>query len=169
MKKLLLAVVFVLLALPAVSALGDTSPQSAEQQCRAQQSDSNFAAKHGGKTFEQFYGTNRNQENAFGMCVSSNEPAASTSSTSMQPSSNANEGQAEANELHPSLNANEEAVEQHSTATANDEASEKAAANAAKACRAERSTDAAAFKAKHGTNHNKSNAFGKCVSAKAKA
>jgi Tfp pilus assembly protein PilV len=40
--------------------------------------------------------------------------------------------------------------------------------NAAELCRAERSKDAAAFKEKWGTNHNKSNAFGKCVSQKAK-
>ena len=36
--------------------------------------------------------------------------------------------------------------------------------NAAELCRAERSADAAAFKEKYGTNHNKANAFGKCVS-----
>ena len=43
--------------------------------------------------------------------------------------------------------------------------------NAAKACKAERgTTDAtiAVFKAKYGTNANKANAFGKCVSGKAK-
>ena len=43
--------------------------------------------------------------------------------------------------------------------------------NAAKACKAERgTTDAtvAAFKARYGTNANKANAFGKCVSGKAK-
>jgi hypothetical protein len=36
--------------------------------------------------------------------------------------------------------------------------------NAADLCRAERSKDAAAFKEKYGTNNNKANAFGKCVS-----
>ena len=44
--------------------------------------------------------------------------------------------------------------------------------NAAKACKAERGTTAesiAAFKARYGTNANKANAFGKCVSGKAKA
>ena len=43
--------------------------------------------------------------------------------------------------------------------------------NAAKACKAERGTTAqtiAAFKENYGTNANKSNAFGKCVSGKAK-
>lgn len=44
--------------------------------------------------------------------------------------------------------------------------------NAAKACKAERGTTAqsiAAFKERYGTNGNKANAFGKCVSGKAKA
>jgi hypothetical protein len=51
------------------------------------------------------------------------------------------------------------------------EASEQAEENAAKKCKAERgTTDAtvAAFKAKYGTNANKANAFGKCVSKLAK-
>ena len=38
--------------------------------------------------------------------------------------------------------------------------------NAAKACKAERAEDPAAFREKHGTNPTKSNAFGKCVSGK---
>jgi hypothetical protein len=41
--------------------------------------------------------------------------------------------------------------------------------NAAKTCKAERDADSAAFTAKYGTNKNKKNAFGKCVSATAKA
>ena len=40
--------------------------------------------------------------------------------------------------------------------------------NAAKTCKAERTQDPDAFKAKYGTNKNKSNAFGKCVSQHAK-
>ena len=39
--------------------------------------------------------------------------------------------------------------------------------NAAQDCRAERDADRAAFEEKYGTNKNKRNAFGKCVSAKA--
>lgn len=38
-------------------------------------------------------------------------------------------------------------------------------AAAAKACRAEREQNAAAFREKYGTNRNKANAFGKCVAA----
>jgi hypothetical protein len=52
------------------------------------------------------------------------------------------------------------------------EANEAAEDNAAKACKKERGTTAdsmAAFKNKYGTNANKANAFGKCVSKLAKA
>jgi hypothetical protein len=41
--------------------------------------------------------------------------------------------------------------------------------NAAKACKAERAADPAAFTTKYGTNKNGKNAYGKCVSAKARA
>jgi hypothetical protein len=41
--------------------------------------------------------------------------------------------------------------------------------NAAKECKAERDADAAAFAEKYGSNKNGKNAYGKCVSQKAKA
>jgi hypothetical protein len=55
--------------------------------------------------------------------------------------------------------------------TAVEEAQEEqtARSNAAKDCKTERQADAAAFAEKYGTNGNKRNAFGKCVSQKAKA
>ena len=92
--------------------------------CRAEQSDSTFAANHGGKTFDQTYGTG-NLKNAFGKCVSAKAKAAAAQDV--------------------------QAVEA-----------------AAKACSTERAADPAAFKTKYGTNANKANAFGKCVSGKAK-
>lgn len=50
------------------------------------------------------------------------------------------------------------------------ESAEKAArTNAAKECDAERTADPAAFKTKYGTGKNGANAYGKCVSTKAKA
>ena len=45
---------------------------------------------------------------------------------------------------------------------------QRAEENAAKQCKAERDQDPAAFKDKYGTGKNKKNAFGKCVSQKAK-
>jgi len=105
--------------------------QNAAQECKAEQADPNFATEHGGATFEEFYGTNGNDKNAFGKCVSGKVHAA-------------------------------QAEEQEDLL------------NAAKECKAERSDpDFAAghggesFADFYGTNHNKKNAFGKCVSQKA--
>ena len=103
----------------------EDAQDEAAQKCRAEQNDPNFAASHGGKTFEQFYGTNKNGKNAFGKCVSQQTKT--------------------------------EAAEQ-----------QQATLNAAKACKAERAANPTAFRNKYGTNKNKSNAFGKCVSQKAK-
>jgi hypothetical protein len=50
---------------------------SASSTCRADQSDPNFASTHGDQTFDQTYGTNADQSNAFGKCVSSTAKAAS--------------------------------------------------------------------------------------------
>jgi hypothetical protein len=111
--------------------------KNAAKQCKAERSDPDFAAAHDGKTFEEFYGKNKNGKNAFGKCVST-----------------------KAHEL-------KEAEDQ-------DDAQEvQAFKNAARQCAAERSD--AGFPAAHGgktfdefygTNHNKRNAFGKCVSGK---
>jgi hypothetical protein len=43
---------------------------SAAKQCKAEHGDASFAAGHGGKTFAEVYGTNKNGRNAFGRCVS---------------------------------------------------------------------------------------------------
>ena len=43
---------------------------NAAKECKAERDDPGFAAAHGGKTFEQFYGTNKNGKNAYGKCVS---------------------------------------------------------------------------------------------------
>ena len=48
---------------------------NASQQCKAEQADPNFAASHGGKTFDEFYGTNPNLRNSFGKCVSTKAQA----------------------------------------------------------------------------------------------
>ena len=93
--------------------------------CKKEQSDSAFAAAHSGKTFNQFYGTNKNGTNAFGKCVSASSTEA-------------------------------------------DQADQAATIDAAKSCKTEQAADRDAFKKKYGTNSNKTNAFGKCVSAKAK-
>lgn len=50
---------------------------SAQATCTAQQADTSFASAHGGKTFDQFYGTGRKASNSFGNCVSSIAKASS--------------------------------------------------------------------------------------------
>jgi hypothetical protein len=50
---------------------------SARASCEAERNDPNFAATHGGKTFQQFYGAGPSGANAFGKCVSSKARSAS--------------------------------------------------------------------------------------------
>ena len=50
---------------------------SAAKACKAEQADPNFAAAHGGKTFDQFYGTGKKGKNAYGKCVSGKAKAES--------------------------------------------------------------------------------------------
>jgi len=98
---------------------------NAAKSCQAELAmpEAAFRAAHGGMSFAEFYGKNRNDKNAFGKCVSSKAHAA---------------------------NAQQEA----------------ATMKAAKACKAERAADRAAFTAKYGGKA--ASAFGKCVSSKSK-
>ncbi len=43
---------------------------NAAKACKAERADPAFAETHDDKTFAEFYGTNRNNRNAFGKCVS---------------------------------------------------------------------------------------------------
>lgn len=124
-----------------VAALADTGSSSPNpsQQCRSEQADPNFSSTHGGKTFAQYYGTNANDANAFGKCVSTKARAESTTTTTTTVAT---------------------------TTTVPTTTTTSRPWNAARACRAERAADPAAFKAKYGIDKNKRNAFGKCVSAK---
>jgi hypothetical protein len=57
---------------------------SAGQTCKAQQADPNFAASHGGKTFDQYYGANGQSKgkgadsNALGKCIAALAKQAAT-------------------------------------------------------------------------------------------
>ncbi|MDQ3934252.1 MAG: hypothetical protein M3340_06425 [Actinomycetota bacterium] len=50
----------------------DTAKSNAAKECKAEQSQNpdDFKAAHGGKTFAEFYGTNKGGKNAYGKCVS---------------------------------------------------------------------------------------------------
>lgn len=112
--------------------------KNAAKQCKAERADASFASTHDGKTFQEFYGTNKNGKNAYGKCVAT------------------------------------KAHEQKAAEDEDDAQEVQAFKNAAQECAAERSD--AGFAASHGgktfeevygTNRNKRNAFGKCVSSKA--
>src|SRR3954454_16019027 len=118
----------------------DQAHSNAAKDCKAEQAqtDEEFAAAHGGKTFAQQYGTGKHGKNAYGKCVSQK----------------AHENKAEAAQEN------------------------KDELSAAKACKAEKAQSDEEFGAAHGgktfaqqygTNKNGKNAFGKCVSSKAKA
>jgi hypothetical protein len=49
----------------------DKQKVNAAKECKAEQKDPDFASSHDGKSFDEFYGTNDNDANAFGKCVSS--------------------------------------------------------------------------------------------------
>jgi hypothetical protein len=48
----------------------DKQKVNAAKECKAEQKDPDFASTHDGKSFDEFYGRNENDENAFGKCVS---------------------------------------------------------------------------------------------------
>jgi len=124
MKRLLAAGAVLALLAPATAAAKPTTTDktNAARECKAERGST--AATR--EAFRVKYGTNKNGKNAFGKCVSRR--------------SKAEEAQREA-----------------------------AAKNAAKECKAERAADPQAFAEKYGTNKNKRNAYGKCVSTTAKA
>ncbi|HXL43646.1 MAG TPA: hypothetical protein VN960_06255 [Gaiellaceae bacterium] len=161
-----------------VSALAQVEQQnltSAQSACTAEQSDPTFAAIHGGKTFDQFYGSGPKGKNAFGNCVSAKARASSRAEGQDRPNPArtcraARTASPEAFKLlyGNSANAFGKCVSKAAKAQTQNEL------NAAQTCRAEQSD--ATFVADHGgktfaqfygTNADMSNAFGKCVSTKA--
>ena len=140
---------------------------SAEKQCRDQRTSI------GAQAFKDLYGTNHNKSNAFGKCVSKiaktqgqNADAAKNSCKTEQ----AADPEAFKNKYGTNKNkANAYGKCVSGQAKAADQQDQSNTVNAAKQCKAERKLDPEAFKNKYGTNKNKRNAFGKCVSALAKA
>ena len=152
-----------------------TTTPSAEQQCRTERS------AMGVELFRAAYGTNKNKHNAFGKCVSKRTHA--TTEAAKEAKQNASKDCTAEETADPAAfkakygtgkhgaNAHGKCVSQKAKAetakTVKDEV--KADVSAAKACKTERKADPAAFREKYGTNKNKRNAFGKCVSKQAKA
>ncbi len=185
MKKMILLGA-VALTVPPSAALAADSPSparsQAEKNCREQR------AKIGVTTFKELYGTNKNGSNAFGKCVSKQTAVV----TGIESQSNQNASQQcaaeraslgeDAFQAKYSTNKNRphpngtngfgkcvSSTAKSKSTTANAEQQQRTI-NAARKCKAERrSLGDAAFRNKYGTNRNKSNAFGKCVSRTARA
>jgi hypothetical protein len=167
-KLLTLSALLVALALPGTAlALSPSDFKNAAHYCKAVRADM------GVSLFKQTYGTNHNRSNALGKCVSKQ------ARVEHQNKSNA------AKDCKAERDAGVAAFEQkygtgkkHSNAfgkcvsqkaKAASQAQQQETLNAAEQCKAERSQGADAFRAKYGTNRNKRNAFGKCVSQTAKS
>jgi hypothetical protein len=177
MKKLIVLIVFAL-AIPAAAMADDTTPapstqDSAQAACRAQRTSIGDAA------FKQLYGTNANKSNAFGKCVSKASKSAQANASAAVTTCNKEQSDPAFADAHSGKTFNQfygtnkkgtnafgKCVS--ATSTVADHADQAATIAAAKSCKTEQAADRAAFAKKYGTNANKSNAFGKCVSAKVK-
>jgi hypothetical protein len=176
--KALFAALAVAAILPVAALADEASPSDKANGARSCQA---LKTSMGDATFKATYGTNADKSNAFGKCVSAwtqkehqNRHAAATACKAEQADAGfaaAHEGKTfaqfygsgkqGANALNRCIQA------QRAAESAEDK---QAVANAARKCKAERKTMGdAAFKAAYGTNADKSNAFGKCVSKLAAA
>ena len=169
MRKLVYVCMTAAMALPAFAVAG--TPSTADQAAAVKQCSTERTAMKV-PAFKLLYGTNANRSNAFGKCVSklaqqnakNGSNAASSCRTERATDPAAFAAKYGTGKKH--ANAFGNCVSQTAKAAANQQ--QQATTSAAKACWAERQPDPAAFKAKYGTNANKSNAFGKCVSGKVK-
>ena len=169
MRKLIFLAVTAFLALPALAVAGSppspASQAAAVKQCTTERNASLAA-------FKLLYGTPPNRSNAFGKCVSklaqqneqehSNAAAQCRTERSSDPTAFATTYGTGSKHR----NAFGNCVSKKAKAAA--AARVEATVNAAKSCWTERKADLAAFKTRYGTNADKSNAFGKCVSGKVK-
>lgn len=148
---------------------------TAEKTCRSDRSSMGEAS------FHQTYGTNKNGSDAFGKCVSETEHQDKRDQASAHSSAEKtcrSEQSSDPTGFDKTYGTNKNGrdafgkcvSEQEKTMASSTESKQgKAEDNAAKACRAEESSDPSAFDKKYGTNKTGSNAFGKCVSEHAKA
>jgi hypothetical protein len=159
------------LAVPA-AAQGVLSPsdyKNASKFCKALRDDM------GTTLFRQTYGTNKNRSNAHGKCVSKHAQtvddvhafavnACRTERDTLGEEAFANKYGTNKNKSNAFGKCVSQQAKQQTEEVQDD------IVNAARACRAERNDlGVTAFRNKYGTNRNKRNAFGKCVSQHARA
>lgn len=174
MRTILLAGAVAAFALPAAAMAGQATtpnPKSPGQQCRAERTamgEVNFKSTYGGKS------------NAFGVCVSrharvQDSNTANAARRCRAEAADSNFASAHGGQTFAQFygtgpndrNAHGRCVSgKAKEATAEQQ---QARLKAARTCRTEQRQDAAAFKATHGTNAARSNAFGRCVSKEAQA
>jgi hypothetical protein len=180
MKRIgLIAASIAALAVLAASASAALSPsdfKNASEFCKALKAEMNSTV--GPTAFKDTYGTNKNKRNAHGKCVSKfakvqDKNQSNASSDCKTERGDTPDSIAAFEEKYGTgknkKNALGRCISQKAKATSQDQEDELV--SAAKTCKTERgSTDASreAFREKYGTNKNKRNAFGKCVSRHAK-
>ncbi len=141
---------------------------NAAKQCRAERGDTSATRE----AFAAKYGTNANKKNAFGKCVSQKareeqrERRAAKREAQKDCRAEGKRGAAFRKCVSKKAKAEKRKLDRA------DRAARVKQRNAAKECDEERGdtpTSRTAFATKYGTNANDKNAFGKCVSQKAKA
>jgi len=176
MRKFMILAATAACAIPAAAAADppSSSTPNPSQTCSAERT------RIGQVAFGQLYGTNANRANAFGKCVA--KQAALQRGDAARASARCRAEQDDAN--FAATHGGKTFTQFYGTnangrnafgkcvsgkARAANDARQRTEVNAARACRAEQLAGPAAFRVKYGTNANKSNAFGRCVSAKARA
>jgi hypothetical protein len=176
--RFLIAALLAALVVPAVSTAAGPTGQDRENASRACKA---LRASMGDAIFKQSFGTvQSNRRNAHGRCVSQwsrterlNRLAAQTAceAEKADPTFADSHGGKSFDQFYGNgrngANALKRCISLKTRAAAAEAKSKTL--NAAKQCKAERTLDAPAFRAKYGKNANDRNAFGKCVSALAKA
>jgi hypothetical protein len=171
--KVLLAALAIAAILPVAALADEASPSDKANGARACQA---LKTSLGEATFKSTYGTNADKSNAFGKCVSKWTQAEHQNRHVAETACKAEQADAGFAAAHggktfaqfygtgkKGANALNRCIQ--SKRAAESAADKVAVVNAARKCKAERkSMGDAAFKASYGTNADKSNAFGKCVS-----
>jgi hypothetical protein len=155
----------------AVTSVEQQNIAAATAACTAEQSDPNFAASHGGKTFAQFYGTGKNGKDAFNKCVSARTQASSKAEQGARPNP-ARTCRSLRTTMTPTVfaqtygkSANDKNAH-GKCVSANAHLQNQNENSAAIACRAEQTASRTAFASTYSSN---ADAYGKCVSTKASA
>ncbi len=157
----------------ALAGPGGKDRKNAARECRAERT------AMGVDNFRDKYGANRNKRNALGKCVSrtTREERAERRAARRNAAKECKaERLADPAAFREKYGTNKKKSNAYGKCVSQmakqkkDEAddADKQERDAAKKCKAEKREDPAAFRAKYGTNRNKRNAFGKCVSAMVK-